>query len=320
MIRKGGETVNRGYAGYYKNVYLRSSYEYAYAKYLDYRKIRWSYEQRKFDLSHKIYTPDFFVYNEKNELQFIVEIKSKNREEKRKAKEILEEVKKCFGIDYKLLSYKDLLQLYTDLPFSLTKTINEWNGSPYTTINKSIKGELNPHYNQRHSEHTKKMISFNTRKLWADPEKRKKMIAGAKKGAALMKAKKGTWIKVPRVKRTCQFCQKTFIVLETSNQRFCSDVCGGRYGFQMATEAYVSKRKEIHDKIKHYVLEWSMLNAELIRGTPFNKVNTNLSPLFKNIESQYGVKDIRVITKAVLGENLGRKSLLLFLKEAVISK
>lgn len=30
--------ANRGYAGFYNNVYLRSSYEYAYAKYLDFIK------------------------------------------------------------------------------------------------------------------------------------------------------------------------------------------------------------------------------------------------------------------------------------------
>ncbi|SOC36186.1 hypothetical protein SAMN05877842_102144 [Ureibacillus acetophenoni] len=47
--------MNRGYASFYKGHYLRSSYEYAYAKYLDYHSIPWGYEVKVFDLGYKFY-------------------------------------------------------------------------------------------------------------------------------------------------------------------------------------------------------------------------------------------------------------------------
>ncbi|MFD2446030.1 hypothetical protein ACFSO7_18895 [Bacillus sp. CGMCC 1.16607] len=71
--------MNRGYAGYNNGVFLRSSYEYAYAKYLDFNKVEWKYEVQSFDLGHKIYKPDFFIYSEEGSLINIIEIKSKER-------------------------------------------------------------------------------------------------------------------------------------------------------------------------------------------------------------------------------------------------
>ncbi|WP_209123066.1 hypothetical protein [Alkalihalobacillus sp. BA299] len=70
--------MNRGYAGYYKGHFLRSSYEYAYAKYLEFQSIPWGYEDKKFDIGYKIYKPDFFFYNEYGKITKIVEIKSRN--------------------------------------------------------------------------------------------------------------------------------------------------------------------------------------------------------------------------------------------------
>lgn len=51
--------MNRGYAGFYKLHYLRSSYEYAYAKFLDYHCISWGYEDRVFNIGYKFYKPNF---------------------------------------------------------------------------------------------------------------------------------------------------------------------------------------------------------------------------------------------------------------------
>jgi len=42
-------------------VWLRSSYEIGYAKYLDEHKILWMYEMETFDLGYRTYTPDFFL-------------------------------------------------------------------------------------------------------------------------------------------------------------------------------------------------------------------------------------------------------------------
>lgn len=68
--------------GYYFNksknkyVYLRSSWEYAYAVWLDKQNIEWDTEVQQYELGDGIkYLPDFFIY-ENNNLIKIVEIKS----------------------------------------------------------------------------------------------------------------------------------------------------------------------------------------------------------------------------------------------------
>lgn len=59
-----------------KNVWLRSSWEYAYARYLDDRKIDWDCEVRSYLLiDGHYYRPDFFIY-ENDRLIEVIEIKS----------------------------------------------------------------------------------------------------------------------------------------------------------------------------------------------------------------------------------------------------
>jgi len=55
----------RGKGEYYKGIWLRSSYEVKYAKYLDKNNIKWQYEPKTFDLGNTTYTPDFHLL-EKN--------------------------------------------------------------------------------------------------------------------------------------------------------------------------------------------------------------------------------------------------------------
>jgi hypothetical protein len=50
----------------YKDICFRSSWEVAYAKYLDKNQIKWLYESKTFDLGNCTYTPDFYL-PEKNE-------------------------------------------------------------------------------------------------------------------------------------------------------------------------------------------------------------------------------------------------------------
>ncbi|WP_240469325.1 hypothetical protein [Gracilibacillus thailandensis] len=104
-----GKKMNRGYAGFYKGYYLRSSYEYAYARYLDYQKISWKYEVRSFDIGYKIYKPDFFLYDQNGLLIEIVEIKSRNKEAKETANTslspLLKEIYERFDVkDFRVIS------------------------------------------------------------------------------------------------------------------------------------------------------------------------------------------------------------------------
>ena len=72
--------TSRGIQGYYFNktknkfVWLRSTYEYIYAKWLDKHSIEWDIEKQTFQLEGTTYRPDFFIYEE-GTLKKIVEIK-----------------------------------------------------------------------------------------------------------------------------------------------------------------------------------------------------------------------------------------------------
>jgi hypothetical protein len=309
--------MNRGYAGFYGEYYLRSSYEYAYAKYLDYQMISWSYEDNTFDIGYKIYKPDFFFYNQENgKLKKIVEIKSRNKKAKEEARKALKIIEDQYDIECELVSYEELLQLYKTLPFSLTSTITEWIESENTTINKAAFGKLNGHYNFRHSESAKKKIGEHTRRLWAsDSPVKQKMIDGLKKSGV----KKG-YIKTPREKRLCELCMQEFETIITSSQKYCNQSCAGKNAIKLATHKYIEKRNNVHENIKNYIIQWSKLNKELVLITPLNKIKTTITPLIHNIYEQYGVKDFRVISKAVFGEDKGRKELIMFMKSVCNEK
>ena len=57
--------ITHGKGGRYNNIYMRSSYEIAYAKYLDKNNIKWLYEPKAFELlvngKETTYTPDFYL-------------------------------------------------------------------------------------------------------------------------------------------------------------------------------------------------------------------------------------------------------------------
>ncbi|MCM3161704.1 restriction endonuclease [Metabacillus litoralis] len=308
--------MNRGYAGFYKNYYLRSSYEYAYAKYLDFHKIPWSYEDHSYDIGYKTYKPDFFFYDQNGKLEKIVEIKSRNENVLIEARKALDCIKAIYNVDFELITYKHLLELYKPLPFSLTSTIDEWIKSEKTTINKTAHGKLNAHYNLKHSENAKKKIGEHTRKLWASESlAKKKMLEGLKKSGM----KKG-YIRVARVQRKCIECNKEYEVLSTSPKKYCSRTCSGNSAIRNATVQYMEKRESIHKGIRDYVIRWSIDNKDIVLGTPLNKIKTTISQLIHDIQSKFGVKDIRVISKAVFGEDRGRKELIRFMKKVCNEK
>ena len=79
--RKIEKTNARGVQGYYLNqstnelVWLRSTYEYIFAKWLDRTKHNWKMEMTYYKLGTSIYRPDFFIHDENWNLVKIIEIK-----------------------------------------------------------------------------------------------------------------------------------------------------------------------------------------------------------------------------------------------------
>jgi hypothetical protein len=56
-----GRVATHGKRIKYKNILMRSTWEVAYAKWLDKNKIKWQYESKTFDLGNCTYTPDFYL-------------------------------------------------------------------------------------------------------------------------------------------------------------------------------------------------------------------------------------------------------------------
>jgi hypothetical protein len=85
----------------YKNILFRSSYEVAYAKYLDKQGIKWLYEPKTFDLGNTTYTPDFYL----PESDTYIEIKGYWRDD---AKKKFKMFKNKYNNKIKLVTGKDL--------------------------------------------------------------------------------------------------------------------------------------------------------------------------------------------------------------------
>jgi len=56
-----GKMASHGKGKNYKGIFMRSSWETKYAKYLDKNHIKWQYEPKTFDLGNSTYTPDFYL-------------------------------------------------------------------------------------------------------------------------------------------------------------------------------------------------------------------------------------------------------------------
>jgi|ERR1035437_2616243 hypothetical protein len=126
--RKNKNYVARGLQGYYFNksfnkyVWLRSSWEYIYAKWLDEKNIIWDVECKTYKLSNNHwYRPDFFIFNNLTELKIIkiIEIKGFWKDKVYKYEELK---KQLAEIDLPMI-------LITDIkPYSAhcCTLINEW--------------------------------------------------------------------------------------------------------------------------------------------------------------------------------------------------
>lgn len=101
--------AGRGKGQYYNSplqgkIYLRSSYELSYAKYLDSKNIFWYYEIETFDLGDTNYTPDFFLIKEEKFIEIKGYMLPKYQE---KINKFLEQ----YPWDLEILYKEDLIKL-----------------------------------------------------------------------------------------------------------------------------------------------------------------------------------------------------------------
>jgi hypothetical protein len=72
--------IRHGKGTYYNNIWMRSSYEIKFAKWLDEHFVPWKYESKTFDLGNTTYTPDFYL----PEINLYIEIKGWWRDDAKK--------------------------------------------------------------------------------------------------------------------------------------------------------------------------------------------------------------------------------------------
>lgn len=97
--------ITHGKSGKYKGIWMRSSWEISYAKYLDRNKIKWFYEPKVFGLGDFTYRPDFYLPRT-NEY---IEIKGWWRDDAKKKFRLFKQ--KYPKVKIKVLMQKDLQRL-----------------------------------------------------------------------------------------------------------------------------------------------------------------------------------------------------------------
>lgn len=114
----------RGVQGYYYNkslkkyVWLRSSWEYIYAKWLDKNNYKWDVEYQTYLIGDKKYRPDFFIFDEHNNIIKIIEIKGYWKDKLFKFNLLKNNIK---NIEIILI---DKIKPYTTI--SIKKELSEW--------------------------------------------------------------------------------------------------------------------------------------------------------------------------------------------------
>lgn len=264
----------RGYTGWYKGTYLRSSLEFAYAYYLDSKGVNWKYEQEIFYLEDGTsYKPDFYIYDDEGYLIKIVEIKGEGNRESGIHKVQL--FKHKYNYDLEILFYKDLVELYKkDMPLRLNTAKNKWINEYGAVLVNKLEGEHNPMFGRKHSEETKKLISEKAKERFKTEEYFETVT---KKMIEYNRSTNFAHTKKPRSERevrTCLYegCNNTFEVTVSSKQKYCSHECSCRASSVKATEVAMEKVRAKHEEVKRCVLKWAKENRDTILSMKLNSL------------------------------------------------
>lgn len=129
-LKRFNQTTSRGVQGYYFNkstnsyVWLRSTYEYIYAKFLNKIGANWKTEQTYYYLSDGTkYSPDFYLYDKDWNLEKIIEIKGYFDCRAYKVNLLKEEFYKDSNIS--IILVKDI-QLYIEENNTYPKELKTW--------------------------------------------------------------------------------------------------------------------------------------------------------------------------------------------------
>ena len=225
------------YQGFYKNYYLRSSYEYVYIKVLERLNVRFEMEMVTYTFKDgSSYTPDFFILNNNNDIIKIVEIKAEDKEYYAEGLEINNKMLKEYGIAIEMLSIYELRKICKENGLGFDVLSKEWKNHPNSSKIKDNKGVRNPMYGKKHSLEAKIKNGNKTRERFKnDPEFRK--LHSEKVKEAMLKVDKSKLSFKNRSKNveiTCAICERQTKVY--TSQTLCCDECRSKYSWEQRSK------------------------------------------------------------------------------------
>lgn len=281
------------YCGFYKSMFLRSSYEYVYCIILENENIEYTVEEITYDLPNGCrYKPDFHLYKDSKLLK-IVEIKSSNPNQLNLAIEKIELLSKIVNVPVEIITYDVLKLKCLSIGLNIINLISEWKS---ISVGKNLNiGKLNPMYGKIQSDEAKILIGLRSTERCLDLDYRNKI-----RNSVLKYYENGGVSIGPPLKRKtlkCPICNCDFETIQSSNMIYCSNKCKLIYTTKLANDATRNRFNSMHEKMKLSLYEVFKDNIDLLESMQRNKIYS----LVKNVFSLYNIKDIRVFKFLYLG-------------------
>ena len=290
----------KSYSGEYNSHYLRSSYEYIFAKILEKQNIKYDVETITYELEDRSYTPDFFIYDDNDKLIEIVEIRGYKLDIQERIKDT-QELQSFLGDNVKvsLITDLDMKRICKNNNLSFYKLEKEWKDNANSSTD-GFAGSRNPMYNRVHSEETRKLISKGVKKKCEDPNHVKKVVAGMLEYCRATNYDFLRGERVDRVTLICPICGKGKQVLpsEAKKRIFCSRKCAHIDQAEKQKGTKKASTTERNIELKKFILSWCDNNKDIVVKTKFNQVLTCLEDLFNKVEKEFGILDFRTVINA----------------------
>lgn len=192
------------------------------------------------------YKPDFHLYDNKNNLVEIIEIKSNDKHDVELANQKIILLQEQINVPIKLLFIEDLKRLCFDNKININEEFEHWE-SISTGRNINI-GNKNPRFGENLTDYTKNKIAKKAIERMSIVENREKVRNG------VLKYYQNGGIAVgPPLKRENRICINCGIIFETcigTKKKYCSRQCSLKYSTEIANNKTREIKNAIHNKIR----------------------------------------------------------------------
>lgn len=292
----------RGYAGFYNNHFVRSSYEYIMAKILLKNNINYVYEEKSYKLEtlNCTYKPDFTIYDKDGKIEKIIEVKGGRGKTLAKAYEKAHALEKEYNIKVDVYDVDKIIELCKENDLKFYTLTKQWKKDSTLTSSDICSGENNPMYGTHHTDETKAKLRAKALKQWE--RDREYIIARTREEMAKVDmkeiARKSNRHFANYIQKECLYCGKTFNVSEgtikAKNKKYCSVKCANTH--KNKTNPLVGKKSNLPKKeIKNKILNICIENKEKVLEAKLNNITIIINELFNDLMVEYNIKDVRTL-------------------------